>query len=195
MIRRVVKVGGSLLASPQLQDRLRSWCIDQPAAINLVIVGGGSLIDSVRHLDQLHKLDPQWAHWFCVDLLDATFKLAGELIPEWNQLNSGDVAELIQGCDSSLTDQASQSEWNLVGVTSFYNQNQSGDLPTDWRTTTDSIAARLAELTRSSELVLLKSCDVASNQAIDQLAADGIVDKAFPTAARLIPRIRIERLP
>ena len=45
---RVVKVGGSLLDLPQLPQKLRMWLAAQSPAHNVLVVGGGPLVEQVR---------------------------------------------------------------------------------------------------------------------------------------------------
>ena len=51
--RRVIKLGGSLLLRNSLRRDVLNWLSNQPPAKNIVIVGGGKIIDAVRDLDAL----------------------------------------------------------------------------------------------------------------------------------------------
>ena len=87
----------------------------------------------------------------------------------------------------------------MVAVDAFYSREQdSGQrapvLPRNWQTTTDAIAAVLALLANADELVILKSCEIDPTLSLDQLAAKGIVDEAFPMIAGAVNAIRLERL-
>lgn len=73
------------------------------------------------------------------------------------------------------------------------------ELPKSWDVTSDSIAARLAEVTGADELILLKSIK-ASVDCPQTAAHDGIVDSYFPQIAaalraRAVPcRIETDKL-
>jgi len=56
-------------------------------------------------------------------------------------------------------------------------------LPRSWTVSSDSIAARLAEVLPADELVLLKSSDPTTGEA-DGLADQEYVDEFFPAFAR-----------
>ena len=45
---RVIKLGGSLLTLPDLRTRFEEWLKAQPLALNLLICGGGELVEAVR---------------------------------------------------------------------------------------------------------------------------------------------------
>ena len=53
-------------------------------------------------------------------------------------------------------------------------------IPANWTATSDALAARLAERLGGAPLVLIKSIDVDEAATAADLAADGIVDQAFP---------------
>jgi aspartokinase-like uncharacterized kinase len=188
-MRRVVKVGGSLLLRPHLTEDLRNWFSAQPPAQTLVIVGGGELIDAVRNLDRLGQSDPATIHWRCVELLQTTFQFLRDWFPDWTSVETETQLRirLQQGF-------ADVGQPILVAVDAFYSPGVEAKLPMDWRTTTDAIAALLAMQSGSDELVLLKSCPVDRSQSIDELVSAGIIDEAFPLVAGGIRQIRIERL-
>ncbi len=185
---RVLKLGGSLLRQSGWPTQLEGWLAEQPGvAVNLLIVGGGEMINAMRELSGVHPLDTAAMHWRCVRLLHATFQIAAELLPSWRQIVT--TGEFVQ-----------HRGWGdvqgnfLLAVDAFYHPQGELRLPENWDTTTDTIAAALAQLTRATELVLLKSCSVAKQQAWSELASRGVVDRAFPTVAANVPRIRLIQL-
>jgi len=185
-MRRVIKIGGSLLARPDLKPSLDGWLASQPPAENICIVGGGELIDAMRRLDEFHPGQPESIHWMCVDLLRTTFRLVATWF-HWPTIeDSGQLrAQIATGFRDDVP--------TLIEVSTFYHRQRPTDrLPHDWRTTTDAIAAYLAAEIDADELVLLKSCAVDPQLSFEELAARGIVDEAFPEIAESISRVRIE---
>lgn len=187
-MRRVVKLGGSLLVREDLTDRLRQWHAAEPRGETLLIVGGGELIDAVRRLDRVRRGDPAEVHWRCVSLLQATFETVCEWFPDWASIVT--AAQFRQ----QLRDGFARDRPTLVSVSAFYRRDSAAGLPEDWRTTTDAIAAYLAHQVDADELVLLKSCEVDSSADIADLAAPGIVDSAFPAAAEGLSKVTVRKL-
>lgn len=185
MIRRVVKIGGSLLKRSDLADALCGWFERQPPANNYVIVGGGEMIDAIRRLDLIHGLDPAATHWMCVDMLVHSEQLIAGWMPHWQRIQT------IQQFDSR---QESGHQITLVSVPAFYHPGSGATLPLNWQTTTDAIAGYLGIRLDADEVVLLKSCDVAPHLSIGQLAEAGIIDMALQDIAPEIRRLRVERV-
>lgn len=184
-MRRVVKVGGSLLGRPSLVADLNHWLGSQSAAENVVIVGGGELIDAVRKLDAICPEDPVEVHWRCVSLLDVTFKHFCSRFPDWNREASfGNVRSLKFSLHVPTT----------LRVAAFYHRRAGASLPLDWRTTTDAIAAHLAVELAAEELVILKSCDINGNQSLEKLEQAGVIDQAMKTAGYGESQTRVETL-
>ncbi|MBI2824981.1 MAG: hypothetical protein HYX69_09885 [Planctomycetia bacterium] len=181
--RRVVKLGGSLLDVPGLAGRLRSWLARQEPAETLLIVGGGALADAIREADHHHGLPENVAHWLCIRAMAIQAELVRALLPEAVWLDS--VAELAArpvGPRLAITDPwrfLREDEPRALGTR----------LPESWDVTSDSIAARLAEIVGAAELVLLKSA-LPSEKSIAELAAAGYVDRFFPQAAAGLECIR-----
>lgn len=174
---------------PDLPIAFEAWLAAQAPAENLIIVGGGELIDAVRHLDKVRPLDSGEVHWRCIHLLTTTFKIVGDWFPAWQRLDSpGTFARCVDFGFSS-------SQPTLVRVTAFYQPSHNASLPLDWRTTTDAIATLLGNLSSADEVVLLKSCDVDASLTVDQLVSQGIIDEAVPLLEHTFSRLRVEKLP
>ena len=191
--RRVIKLGGSLLQSDNLKRRLREWISSQSNRRDsntetLVVVGGGQLVDAIRRSDKTQPREPEVVHWQCVDLLESTHKIVRSMFPDWKVIDSPDEFEngMKMGFDGRVP--------TLVSVSSFYRRDTSCSLPTDWRTTSDSIAAYLSQITKSDELVLLKSCEVDPESTLKGLSEAGIVDQALPAFESVLRKIRAVRL-
>ncbi|MGB1707369.1 MAG: hypothetical protein ACPHF4_06055, partial [Rubripirellula sp.] len=78
-MRRIIKIGGSMLLREHLTTAVNQWLAAQSAGQTLIIIGGGKLIDAVREFDQQHAMPPQQTHWTCVDLLSVTAHFAADL--------------------------------------------------------------------------------------------------------------------
>ncbi len=188
-MRRVVKVGGSLFVRRDLATALPAWIAAQSQAETIVIVGGGALVDAVRQIDQIHPGDPVKTHWRAIDLLQHTFEMCAELFDKWPRISDSGTLQRQQ------TQGFSTDNPTLVAVAAFLDRETRFDIPEDWRTTSDTIAAILAIRLGADELVLLKSCDVDPGSCVDEFAKQGMVDAALPSLARRLNRLRVEQLP
>ena len=63
-------------------------------------------------------------------------------------------------------------------------------LPQTWEVSSDSIAARVAEVLSAEELVLGKSTSISAESDWQQRADEGFVDQYFPEIATRIPIVR-----
>ncbi|TWU30553.1 amino acid kinase family protein [Novipirellula artificiosorum] len=188
-MRRVIKIGGSLLLRTNLVTRLPVR-IDElgggAASETLVMVGGGEMIDAIRRLDRCRPLDPIATHWQCIELLQQTLEIFHQWFPSWNRIDTR--AELEHAIEQGFpTDRPS-----LVSVEAFYRRDVPADLPMDWRTTSDSLASLLATLSGSDELVLVKSCQIDDGWTTASLMDKGIIDAAFPWHGASTWRLRVE---
>ena len=187
-MRRVVKVGGSLLLRQDLPGALADWFERQRPAENIVIVGGGELIDAIRHLDAIRPGESSEVHWRCVDLLTITYQTLCDWFPHWEHVSN------VESFERRVNFGFSSGKPTLVDVKAFYRRGDPSGLPLDWRTTTDAIAAVLGIKAIADEVVLLKSCDVSSSADIHDLASEGVVDDALPLVAAQVRSIRVEKL-
>ena len=80
MLLRVVKLGGSLLDLPDLPGRVERWLGRQPPASNVIVVGGGPLVNAIRASDRIHKLDEVAAHWLCIRVMSVTAQRVAKLL-------------------------------------------------------------------------------------------------------------------
>ena len=71
-MRRIIKIGGSMLLRDDLATAVNNWLNKHPADQTWVVIGGGKLIDAMRELDSQHPMDPQQVHWTCVDSVSYT---------------------------------------------------------------------------------------------------------------------------
>jgi aspartokinase-like uncharacterized kinase len=180
---RIVKVGGSLFSLPDLAERLRAWLSRQSATTNVLVAGGGELVDLVRSWDERFRLYEAASHWLAIDLLDATARLLCQLMPE---------SKLVRDVDSWKPGQLT------VLAPARFLREQEPDLPgtpllATWDTTSDSIAARVAEVCGARELVLLKSALPPAFRNIAELAGS-YVDQHFPNAVGRLAAVRLVNL-
>lgn len=184
---QVVKIGGSLLDLADLSERVEKWLAIQAPAHHVLLVGGGALVDQIRHWHAIQPLDDVEAHWMCVDLMVITAKLFGTKFPS---------AKLIEDF-GQLRDRIEEA-----GVTIFVTGNwlRQGEpnmpgtkLPMNWDVSSDSVAARLAIGLGTQELVLLKSTlpGLDERAGIEALGASGYVDPMLPQLAPELPSIRL----
>jgi 5-(aminomethyl)-3-furanmethanol phosphate kinase len=189
MAPHVVKVGGSLFGLSDLSDRLRSWLDRAADAHQILVTGGGALVEQVRAWHTLQPLDEETAHWICIELMDTTARLLRSRMPELALVS--DVGLLKQRCEHSGTTIFCPSDW-LRAVEPRLPGTQ---LPVGWETTSDAIAGRLAIALGADELVLLKSALPRTDAAdLDFLAETGLVDQFLPRLAQALPAVRLVNL-
>ena len=162
----VVKVGGSLYDLPNLGDKLRSFLAGLTPDAVLVVPGGGLTADAIRALDRDQALGPTASHWLSLRAcaVNAHFLslLLGLPVVEWPT----DEAAVLDPYSFALRDEGCE-----------------GALPHGWDATSDSVAARVAEVAGSA-LVLLKSVPMEPNPDWEAAAAAGQVDPLFAGIVR-----------
>jgi 5-(aminomethyl)-3-furanmethanol phosphate kinase len=178
----VVKLGGSLLSQPDWPARFRNWFDQQAADDYCMIVGGGGTIDAMRELDAVHRLPTAAMHWRCIRLLDATFEIAAELLPE--STCTATLSELRNRLGDGIS---GRKRLLLVRVAGYYAESLAASIdivpPIGWETTTDTLAVFLAKLIHADRVVLLKSCMIAEGLTLADAAKKGIVDSAVCSMA------------
>jgi len=180
---RVLKLGGSLLELSDLTPRLRRWLAAGAGQRNVMVVGGGRLADAIRGYDKLHALGESVSHWLCIRAMSVNAELVAALLPEARLVHS--VAELRQ--------RPTAPGPMIFDAWTFLRDEDpklfAEPLPASWQVTSDSIAARLAEILGDAELALLKSALPPAKATVASAAAAGFVDGYFPIAARRLTRI------
>jgi aspartokinase-like uncharacterized kinase len=183
---RVVKVGGSLFDLPNLPHKLRAWLSAQPRAHHVLVAGGGDLVEQVRAWNREEPIDETAAHWMCVDLLTVTAHMLHAWLPE---------IPLVED-DRLLCQRVGDDGATIFGPAPWMRHSEPGLpgqwLPTDWNTTSDSIAGRLAVALRADEFVLLKSdLPRSRSRELSALAAVGYIDPILAQMSHELPPTRL----
>ena len=162
----VVKVGGSLAETGRLRAALAT--IAAARARVVIVPGGGSFADSVRNLQASMQFNDAVAHRLA---MLAMHQMAELML----SLQSGlEIVESLGGI-SGVLDRGEIPVWVPLRMIA-----DDAMVPAGWTATSDSLAARLAELLGGAKLVLLKSVDVEKEASAEELARRGVVDLAFP---------------
>ncbi len=180
----VVKLGGSLLVRSDVIPSLSQWLDSRPRHFHLLVVGGGNVVNAIRQLFRTLALSEIDAHWLAIrgmSLNAAAIALAlsrerGHPVPVITCL-----ADLEQPPDAGC------AILDPIEVLPTEECN----LPENWSTTSDSIAAWVARQLRAEELILLKSRPARGNWLLD---AD-LVDPNFRDQAESLPSVRVVNLP
>ncbi|MGD0533468.1 MAG: hypothetical protein ABSA62_14710 [Methyloceanibacter sp.] len=167
----VVKLGGSVVRSPELQVWLDA--IASSPRPTVVVPGGGALADEVRTCQRELGLDDGAAHRMALLAMD---QLA------WA------VAGLRAGLEVGDTEAAlwRSLEHGRVAVWAPYTLVANRrDIPQSWTVTSDSLALWLGRRLDAERCYVIKSIhrQRAEISAVE-LARDGVVDAAFPAMLR-----------
>lgn len=169
----VVKMGGSLYDVPNLAAGLRRWLASLDARRVLLVPGGGATADLVRAWDRRHRVGEERSHWLALRALT--------LNAHW----LSDLLELpVISCPKEFG-----GEQAIVDAYAFAREDETrpGRLPHTWTATSDSLAARVAEITQARRLVLLKSVSLPEGVDWPSAARLGIVDGWFAALAVRLP--------
>ncbi len=186
--RRVIKLGGSLLDWPLWPQRFEAWLAQQSAAQNLVLPGGGALADAVREIDALYSIPPVAAHWLCIRAMSIH---ARQLATRWPMAR---LCSSVRALDEAppAAGLVILDPWPILRDEEPCFSGR--PLPASWDVTSDSIAARLAEMAMAAELVLMKSATMQEGESPAELSLRGYVDAYFPQAAGSLGQIRCVNL-
>jgi len=185
---RVIKVGGSLLEYADLVPALGEWLGQQPPGHFVFLAGGGKLVRCVQEAEAHFDLSEETTHWLCIAAMSVTARLLASLL--------GDVPLLHEFDALGQTESGPIDEGRRIVVfdaASFLRDSESqlpGEhLPKGAIVTSDSIAARIAELLGPVPLVLLKSADPPAEATRRRAVEAGYVDAHFERAAQRLPSV------
>jgi aspartokinase-like uncharacterized kinase len=178
----VVKVGGSLFDLPDLGPRLRCWLDHLPTQEVLLLPGGGAIADGVRDLDRCHGLGEERAHWLALYALALNARFLEALVPQSVMIED-------------LEERRSAWRSGQVPILDAYrfacqDEGQPGCLPHDWSVTSDSLAARVAQVLTARRLVLLKSASPPATGWIET-SPSGYVDRHFADVIAGVPGLEV----
>ncbi len=180
---QIIKIGGSLLGTTSNRSALKNaeqWLARQTDSINVVIIGGGNTVNHLRRWQRQFNLTEGQAHLNAVQVMSLnTLKFArasciSTVTENWNELTNvsqhagANPTTIMFDCLSFIRD----VEPTLGGT----------PLAGDWSCTSDSIAARIAQLLGADQLTLLKSRTACSDD-LWTLRYANYVDQSFPQMA------------
>lgn len=175
----MIKVGGSLLALPDLSHRMHRLMQLFGDAKTLFIIGGGTAADEIRRLDERGKIAPVNAHWDAIAAMTYNSKLLSRVfgflpvVASKHEAQTGwkSHAAVILDCFAYLR----------CGEGTFCRQ-----LPESWDVTSDSIAASVTLDWPGQQILFCKSCESVSLRLLD-ICDSGQLDAYMP---RLLPALQ-----
>jgi aspartokinase-like uncharacterized kinase len=163
----VIKVGGSLLGSPELERWLEIFVKFSDGHI-IIVPGGGVFADAVRESQKVSKISDACAHRLAVLAMDQFGLLLANMNPGLA------IARTPMEID--------ERTWQHRAIVWLPSTMVLADdsIPKTWDVTSDSIAAWLAEKLDAKYLILLKSDKPDKTElCLKMMTKDGVVDEAF----------------
>ncbi len=163
----VIKLGGSLAYADTLTDCLDTIEQRYQGKDVVIVPGGGAFADQVRLAQQHWRFDDRTAHRMAILAMQQMALLCNGLKADFAVIHS--VAAI-----------KAQSQQNKILIWSpACDELDHAGIQASWDITSDSLAAWLGDALSATELILVKSADVDVESGLQQLAAQGIVDRAF----------------
>lgn len=164
----VIKIGGSLLGSPEL-SRWLEVIVKYGKGHIIIVPGGGLFADAVREVQQLTNMNDAVAHQLALMAMDQF----GLLLASIN-------ARLVTA-SSEL--EIAERGWQHRAIVWLPSQMILADqsVPKNWQVTSDSISAWLANKLGAEQLILVKSKSLIPYQKMQsnqpqQLVDDDLID-------------------
>ena len=173
----VVKLGGSLAEGER--QRLSSILQIVGAATRpcVVVPGGGAFADAVRDAHRSHGLTQAVSHRMALLAMHQTGMMLaamdGRLV----------CVETLSAIRRALAE-GRIPVWMPLKLSA-----DDAHITHDWKTTSDALAARLAERLGRASVVLVKSCPVDPRATAGALSRAGIVDATFP---KIVTRAKLD---
>lgn len=163
----IVKLGGSLLGTPELKHWLEIFSRHGDGKI-VIVPGGGIFADAVREAQQRCSSSDAVAHQMAVMAMDQYGVLMAGLNPK------------LVTAESEL--EIAERGWQHRAIIWLPSKMVCADdsIPANWQVTSDSLAAWLASKLGAKQLILVKSQRPDAEQiSLEKLIKDGIVDDHF----------------
>lgn len=163
----IIKLGGSLLATDELQHWLA--LVAQYGDGRVVIVpGGGVFADTVRVVYNQVPMSETCAHALAVNAMNQFGTLLIDQMPDLVPAHSElEIAE------------RSWQHRGIVWMPSKMVMADGENIPHSWDVTSDSIALWLAKKLSAEHLLLVKSTPVKPQSSLASLTKEGVIDAAF----------------
>lgn len=175
----VVKLGGSLLGTPELPLWLDVLARHGDGRV-VIVPGGGIYADAVRDAQRCAGFSDRAAHRMALLAMEQ-------------------YAFTLEALQPALATAASELEisersWQHRGIIWLPAKMVLADdsIPQSWDVTSDSLAAWLAKKLNATRLILVKHEAVVAGMPLNQMVAAGVLDPAFAEfAAGLEDRIQV----
>jgi probable H4MPT-linked C1 transfer pathway protein len=176
----VVKLGGSLLSTPQLLDAALTTVVAAAKHSRVAIVpGGGSFADAVRDADRRLALSSDTSHWMAVLAMDQCAHLLAD------RCRNLTLAYSPTEVDSAV------AAGRAAVVAPYRWLRESDPLPHSWDVTSDSISAWIAATLGAPRLVLVKPPGANLDTAVDpyfaQARSPQVACSIVPADAFVLP--------
>jgi aspartokinase-like uncharacterized kinase len=205
-VRRVIKVGGSLLGDPPRLRDVLARLADGAEGPCVIVPGGGPDADAVRAGQALEGFSDAEAHRRALDAMGRTAErfraIEGRLVLSDTPWELESSAEQGTGFPSPRSrgeahrppvvpvgsaraaaqedlDKATALVWNPALL-----RDGHPDIPETWDVTSDSLALWLATRMDAPACILVKSADAPAGASPEDLVRSGLCDAAFPAFAR-----------
>lgn len=167
----IVKIGGSLLGSPELAKWLEILVKFSDGKI-IIVPGGGLFANSVREAQQISNASDEVAHQLALLAMDQ-------------------FGILLAGMNTGLVTASSELEiaergWQHRGIVWLPSKMALADssIPKIWQVTSDSLSAWLANKLDAEQLILVKSKPLVTYQTeapskLQSLVDDELIDSQF----------------
>jgi aspartokinase-like uncharacterized kinase len=165
----IIKLGGSLLGSPELKNWLDVLVKFSDGKV-VIVPGGGIFANAVRDAQKLSNISDVTAHQLALKAMD-----------QFGLLLVGMNAELVTA-SSEL--EIAERGWQHRCIVWLPSQMVLADdeIPQNWAVTSDSLSAWLANKLNAKQLILVKSKsldDYPNTISAQTLVEDGLVDAQF----------------